>query len=70
MIRIPHFKNIILVSFLTGFIWFIWPIYQFYAYEGEVPMLFPKDVTVPAHLPQSTLFDKHPQSSAALDLLS
>lgn len=70
MIRTPHFKKVILVAFLAGCIWFSWPIYRFYAYEGEVPMLFPKDVTLPAHLPRTTLFHKHPQATAALNLLS
>src|SRR5690606_7045648 len=56
--------------FLAGFIWFISPIYQFYAYEGKVPMWFPKDVAMPAHIPQTTSFHKHPHSTAALDLLS
>lgn len=69
MTRKLPFKKIIVIGFLASFLWFIWPIYQFFAYAGDVPMLFPKDVTPPEHIPQTTPFSAHPQSNAALDLL-
>lgn len=63
-------KTIILISFLAALIWFIRPIYKFYAYDGDVPILFPEEVVPPRHFPQATLFHEHPRSAVALDLLS
>src|SRR5690606_36884800 len=45
-------------------------IYQFFAYEGLVHMLLPKDLTPPDHTTQTTPFSAHPQSAAALELLT
>src|SRR5690554_3010025 len=63
-------RKISLIVFLVAFVWFAWLIYQFFAYEGEVPMLLSKDLALPGHTPKTTPFSAHPQSSAALDLLA
>lgn len=64
------FKKISLFVLSIVFIWFAWPIYQFLAYEGKVPMWFPTDIAAPDHYPLTTTFPLHPQSEAALDLLA
>ncbi|HTF97411.1 MAG TPA: serine hydrolase domain-containing protein [Cellvibrio sp.] len=69
MRSIPY-KKISLVIFVAGFIWFVWPIYQFLAYEGKVPMWFPTDIKAPGYYPQTTAFPTHQQSAAALALLA
>lgn len=63
-------KTIITAGVIAIFIWFSWPIYQYFAYEGKVPMFFPTDFVLPESIPQSTNFAAHPQSQAALDLLT
>lgn len=63
-------KTIITTGILSVLIWFSWPIYQYFAYEGKVPMFFPTDFVLPESTPQSTSFPSHPQSQAALDLLA
>jgi len=55
--------------FLLAFVWLAWPIYQFLAYEGIVPMFLPKDLPSPTDTPQTSAFSSHRKSSAALDLL-
>jgi serine beta-lactamase-like protein LACTB len=62
-------RKISLAGFLAALVWFLWPVYQYLAYEGKVPMLLPKDIMPPDYTPRSTLFSVHPQSTAALDLL-
>lgn len=69
MRNIPY-KKISLLAFAMAFIWFAWPIYQFLAYEGKVPMWFPNDIAAPDTYPQTTAFSVHPQSTAALQLLA
>lgn len=69
MYKIPY-KKISLLIFLMAFIAFAWPIYQFLAYEGKVPMWFPTDIAAPDTYPQTTAFSAHPQSAAALELLA
>lgn len=63
-------KTIITTGVISVLIWFSWPIYQYFAYEGKVPMFFPTDFVLPESTPQSTGFASHPQSQAALDLLT
>jgi len=63
-------RKLSLIGFLVVFIWFLSPIYQFLAYEGRVPMLFPTDLGIPADNPQTTNYAAHPQSAAALALLA
>lgn len=70
MLRKISFKKISFIGFLAAFIWFAWPIYQYFSYEGIVPMLLPKDVIPPEYTPQTTSFSAHPQSRAALELLT
>ncbi len=69
MRKIPY-KKISLLAGAMAFIWFAAPIYQFLAYEGKVPMLFPADIAAPDTYPQTTAFLVHPQSTAALTLLA
>lgn len=64
------YQKIGLLAFTIAFMWFAWPIYQFLAYEGKVPMWFPTDVDAPDQYPRTTDFLTHPQSSLALDLLA
>lgn len=64
------YKKISLLVFTMAFIWFAWPIYQFLAYEGKLPMWFPTDIDAPDQYPRTTDFSLHPQSSLALDLLA
>lgn len=63
-------RKIIPLGFLAALAWFLWPVYQYFAYEGKVPMLMSKDIALPGTIPRSTLFSSHPQSEAALDLLA
>lgn len=63
-------RKISSLVFLIASIWFAWPIYQFFAYEGRVPMFFPEDTIPPGNTPQTTPFSTHPQSVAALELLA
>jgi CubicO group peptidase (beta-lactamase class C family) len=63
-------RKITLASVLAALIWFLWPIYEFFAYEGKVPMFFPTDLIPPEQTPQTTPFSAHPQSKAALALLT
>lgn len=58
------------IGLVTVLVWLAWPIYQFFAYEGLVPMLFPKDLAPPDHTPHTTPFSTHPQSAEALALLA
>lgn len=69
MHNIPYIK-ISLVVFAIALIGFAWPIYQFLAYEGKVPMWLPKDIAAPDQYPRSTAFSIHPQSVNALELLA
>lgn len=68
--RNVSYQKIALLAFTLAFIWLAWPIYQFLAYEGKVPMWFPTDIAAPDTYPQTTAFSTHPQSSAALQLLA
>lgn len=63
-------RKITLVGFFAFLIWLLWPIYQFFAYEGKVPMWFPTDLVAPERYPQTTPYSAHPQSKAALELLT
>ena len=63
-------KTIVATAVISALLWFSWPIYQYFAYEGKVPMFFPTDFVLPESTPQSTAFSTHPQSQAALDLLT
>lgn len=63
-------KSIIVSAVLALFLWFSWPIYQYFAYEGKVPMFFPTDFVLPESSPQSTMHPDHPHSGAALELLT
>lgn len=63
-------RKISLIIFLLALGWFVWPIYQFLAYEGIVPMFLPKDLPAPQNFPQTSQFAAHPKSKIALDLLS
>lgn len=63
-------RRLSLISFLIVFIWFISPIYQFLAYESILPMLWSEDLQLPEYTPQTTSFSTHPQSKAALELLT
>lgn len=69
MRNIPY-KKFSLLAFAIAFIWFAWPMYQFLAYEGKVPMWFPTDIDAPARYPQTTTFSAHPRSNSALELLA
>lgn len=69
MHKIPC-KKISVLIFTLAFIWLAWPIYQFLAYEGKVPMWFPTDIEAPEQYPHTTSFAAHPQSVAALELLA
>ena len=62
-------KTMITTGVISLLIWFSWPIYQFFAYEGMVPMVPPTNVVLPESTPQTTVYPSHPQSRAALDLL-
>ncbi len=68
--RNVSYQKIALLAFTLAFIWLAWPIYQFLAYEGKVPMWFPTDIAAPDTYPQTTAFSTLPQSSAALQLLA
>lgn len=63
-------RKITLASVLAALVWFLWPIYEFFAYEGKVPMFFPTNLVPPEQTPQTTPFSAHPQSNAALALLA
>ncbi|HSC68554.1 MAG TPA: serine hydrolase domain-containing protein [Cellvibrio sp.] len=63
-------KTIITTGIISVFLWFGWPIYQFFAHEGMVPMLLPVNLVLPEPTPQATAYPAHPQSQAALDLLT
>lgn len=69
MLKISY-KKIALLLFAVLFVWLLWPIYQFLAYEGKLPMWFPEDIDTPDYYPDSTAFSSHPKSTAALDLLT
>ncbi len=62
-------RNLIISTLVLFLAWFSWPIYQYFAYEGKVPMFFPTDFVLPDSNPRSTDYSSHPQSRAALDLL-
>ncbi len=62
-------RKIIISTLAVLLVWFSWPIYQYFAYEGKVPMFFPTDFVLPDSNPQSTEYASHPQSRAALELL-
>lgn len=68
--RTISYKKISLLAFMVAFAWFAWPIYQFLAFEGKVPMWFPTDIDAPDRYPQTTAFSTHPQSTFALELLA
>lgn len=64
------YTKISLFACAIAFIWLAWPIYQFLAYEGKVPMWFPTDIVAPDQYPRTTAFSTHPQSASALELLA
>jgi serine beta-lactamase-like protein LACTB len=63
-------KTIIVTALISLLMWFGWPVYQFFAHEGMVPMLLPTNLVLPEATPQTTAYSSQPQSQAALDLLA